>query len=388
MRTYNETHPWITFRVDLRSLDYRLWLLLGEAKSKCQHISGVPLLPATAEQLHQIYLAKGVLATTAIEGNTLTENEVRQRIEGKLKLPPSKEYLGQEIDNIIVACNEIGNYVFPGTSTHLTVEAIKHYNQLVLKNLPLDSDVMPGEVRAYNVGVGRYRGVPSEDCEFLLEKLVDWLNEEFKPPEAGYRLIFGLLKAIIAHLYLAWIHPFGDGNGRTARLVELQILLASGVPTAAAHLLSNFYNQTRSEYYRQLDLASRSGGDVIPFIHYAVQGFVDGLKEQLDYIQQQQLYVHWVNYVHDRFRDKDSTTETRRRRFVLDLTARRSPVPFSEIRHISPRIAEAFAGKTDKTIQRDLRALEEMNLIQRTNQGIRAKTEIIQAFLPGTRLEE
>lgn len=67
-----------------------------------------------------------------------------------------------------------------------------------------------------------------------------------------------ILKAIAAHLYLAWIHPF-DGNGRTARLMELRLLLAAGVTTPATHLLSNHYNLTRGEYYRQLDAASRTG---------------------------------------------------------------------------------------------------------------------------------
>ena len=56
------------------------------------------------------------------------------------------------------------------------------------------------------------------------------------------------------------------------------ILVISGVPAPAAHLLSNHYNQTRSEYYRQLGRASQSGGDVLPFITYAVRGFVDGLR--------------------------------------------------------------------------------------------------------------
>jgi Fic family protein len=68
----------------------------------------------------------------------------------------------------------------------------------------------------------------------------------------------------------------------------------------AAHLLSNHYNETRSEYYRQLDMASRSGGDVIPFIRYAMQGFVDGLRDQINLVRDQQLHVAWINFVYDR----------------------------------------------------------------------------------------
>ncbi|MBI4725858.1 hypothetical protein HY768_01300 [candidate division TA06 bacterium] len=51
--------------------------------------------------MHLIYLAKGVAATTAIEGNSLSEEQVLQHMEGTLKLPPSKKYLAQEVDNII-----------------------------------------------------------------------------------------------------------------------------------------------------------------------------------------------------------------------------------------------------------------------------------------------
>ncbi|MBI3959218.1 MAG: hypothetical protein HY328_10450 [Chloroflexi bacterium] len=142
------------FQLDLRQFDYHLWLMLGEAESKCQHISGVPLLPGVAEMLHQIYLAKGALATTAIEGNTLTEEQVMQRLQGQLQLPPSKHYLGQEIDNIVQACNQIADEIFQGRSTGLDVESFKADNRQVLKGLAVAEGVEPGVIRSYSVGVG------------------------------------------------------------------------------------------------------------------------------------------------------------------------------------------------------------------------------------------
>jgi Fic family protein len=388
MLTYQETHPWITFRLNLRGASYKLWMLLGEAESKCQHIVGVPLLPDIADHLHQVFLAKGVLATTAIEGNTLTEEEVLRRIEGKLELPPSKQYLGQEVDNIVEACNLIAaSQIFGDEPIDLNVEDIKAYNRLVLKDLPLGEDVVPGEFRQHSVMVGRYRGAPPQDCRYLLERLCEWLNNDFNIPGVN-KVALGILKAIVAHVYIAWIHPFGDGNGRTARLIEFKILLSVGVPTTSAHLLSNHYNLTRSEYYRQLDQAHRSGGDILPFVEYALQGFVDGLKEQIDIIKQQQLKVHWINYIHSIFRDKDGVANTRRRRLVIDLTDQDDPVPPSKVRHISPRIAEDYAGKTDKTVMRDINYLIEMNLVKKTKKGFQAKTETMIAFLPKTRLKQ
>ena len=380
-RTFQETHPWINFELDLRNADYTLWIQLGEAQAKCEQVAGVPLLPSVARYLYQVFLAKGALATTAIEGNTLSEEDALKLIKGELELPPSKEYLGQEIKNIVNACNMVADSVLSGELTELTLDGIRELNTIVLHDLPLKEDVYPGQIREHDVGVGRYRGAPTQDCEFLLKKLCSWLNVKSFLPGEEHRIASGILKAIVAHLYLAWIHPFGDGNGRTARLIECLFLLSSGIPMAAAHLLSNHYNQTQTEYYRQLDQASSSGGEVIPFIKYALQGFIDGLDEQNQTIKGQQFHVHWINYVHSRFRDKDSPTDIRRRRLVIDLTESAEPVPIAELRHISPRIAEAYAGKTDRTIRRDVNALAEMGLLKRSDEGVGIRRERMSAFL-------
>lgn len=387
MRTYERTHPWISFRVDLTRAGPELWLWLGEAASKCEHLSRVPLRPATARQLHELYLAKGVAATTAIEGNTLSEADVLKAVEGRLEVPPSKEYLKQEVDNVIGACNAIGDQVAHGRLPPVTPELLCRYNRQVLERLPRGEDVVPGELRTHSVVVGNvYRGAPAEDVPYLLERLCEWLNgPDFQPAEgAGEELatVYATLRAILAHLYLAWIHPFGDGNGRTARLLEFHILLGAGVPSPAAHLLSNHYNQTRAEYYRQLDLASRSGGDLLPFVRYAVRGLVDGLRAQLEFVWEQQWDVVWRNYVHERFQQQNSPSHVRQRHLALDLGARADWVPVGEVAELTPRLAKAYAGKTPKTVQRDLNALAAMDLVEREARRVRARREVILSFLP------
>ena len=381
MRTFEKTHPWLKFSVDLSRASANLWIALGECRSKCEHIAGVPLRPGTAKYLYQLYLAKGVLATTAIEGNTLSEEEVLQHLEGKLKLPPSREYLAQEIDNIVAGCNLILKELQEEKPLVLSSSRIKTLNRMVLSNLKLEEGVVPGEIRGYAVGVARYKAPPAEDCEHLLDRLCGWRNSEAFEPKPGMEIVYAILKAVIAHLYLAWIHPFGDGNGRTARLVEFQILMASGVPAPAAHLLSNHYNQTRTEYYRQLDQASRSGGDALPFVIYAAQGFLDGLRSQLQVIRAQQWDVAWRNYVHEKFSDQKSPSAVRRRHLVLDLSQVAEPVPFSKLPEVSPRVAAAYARKTSKTLSRDINALQEMELLIKEKGSFRARKELILAFL-------
>ena len=144
----------------------------------------IQLRPDAAAELHELYLAKGIMATAAIEGNTLSEEEVERRIKGDLKLPPSKEYLGTEIDNILEACNLILQEVVRDGVTGVSAEDLWRYNGLVLKGLKVDEDVVPGEVRRHSVGVGRYRGAPAEDCEYLLERLCQWLSgSDFEAPK-------------------------------------------------------------------------------------------------------------------------------------------------------------------------------------------------------------
>ena len=179
---------------------------------------------------------------------------------------------------------------------------------------------MPGEIRRHSVTVGRYLGAPAGG-------LPASPRTSFAPgsrapdftPQGGLELVYAISKAVVAHVYLAWIHPFGDGNGRTARLVEFQILMVAGVPTPAAHLLSNHYNQTRAEYYRQLDAASRSGGNLIPFIDYAVQGFVDALRAQIEVIRTQQWDVAWRDFVYRSFGANPPAPHARQCQLVLAL---------------------------------------------------------------------
>ena len=378
---YLRTHPWLTFRLDLQEADHNFWMLLAEAYAKSQFIVDMPLLPDVAEWLHGLTLVRGVLATTAIEGNTLTEQEVADRLEGKLELPPSREYLGKEVDNIAEACNLINSRLHEGASRDLSPKDIRELNRIVLKDLPLNDDVLPGELRKHRAVVGRYLAAPPEDLDYLLNRLCNFLNK-FLDESGRYRAAYCILKSIVAHLYLAWIHPFGDGNGRTARLVEFQILSSSGYPTTAAHLLSNHYNKTRTEYYRQLDRASKSSGNIIPFLEYAIEGFRDGLDEQLEVIRDQQLEVHWINYVYNQFSSRHKERDRRIRRLVLDLTDRKAPIERGKVRGISPRVSEYYLGKSERTIQRDLSELKEMGLILESDGEIRVNLRLMFSLFP------
>ena len=391
-RGYEHSHPWISFTVDLRPAAVRVWSLLGQAVAGCRQIAETALPPLAAAEMYRLYLSRGARATTAIEGNTLSEAQVRARLDGQLELPLSQEYLGREVDNVLDACERIWQEISGGHVPRLSPDLLADYNRRVLSGLEehLDEGVVAGEIPRHRVAVAGYQGAPRGDCAYLLSRMCPWLEQE---PAAGTfahapdnRIAGGLLQAILAHLYLAWIHPFGDGNGRTARLVEFMLLARSGVPAPTAHLLSNHYNQTRTEYYRQLDRSSRANagrGDPLEFLCYALQGFVDGVHEQCAYVGRIQLAIAWEHLVYETFHAEPPTgANARRRTLVLALGVAEHPVPKSKIPELTPALARAYATKTAKTLTRDLNWLRERDLVQRTGQGYRARVDRMRSFQP------
>lgn len=388
-RTYSKTHPWISFKFDLGKLTGEDLIRLGEALARCDHIANVALPPAVSAELHQLYMVKGVLASVQIEGNSLSEEQAFAHVKGHLNLPESQEYQQKEFDNVAAACAMVAGEVYAGTELRLTTGRIRQFNKMVLDGLPPGEDVMPGEIRTKSVVVGNvYQGAPAIDCEYLLDQLCGWLDQLLTDADAagpeGSRVV-GVIRAVLAHLYLAWIHPFGDGNGRTARLIEFQLLLAAGFPTPACHLLANYYMKTRGRYYQVLRETSQGAGyPVWRFASYAIQGFVEELRGTLDRIQQFQLSLAWETIIGEAYLGKTAETASRRRELLRTLPAGGPGdfTPISSLNRLSPDLAALYAVKTTKTMTRDINALQQAGLIVRNGNAIRPNFEQLFAFLP------
>ncbi len=390
-REYRRTHPWISFRHHLERADPLHWSLLGEAAARCDHVAHAVLPPAGARELHRLYLIKGARATTAIEGNTLSEEQIAAQLDGQLELPLSQEYLKREVDNVLRAVHDIFAEIMSGEPPALTPDWIAGANRRLLAGLEehLEEGVVPGEIPAHHVGVLRYRGAPRRDCALLLDRLCAWLEGDgwpVRPDRQEDRLASAILRAVFVHLYIAWIHPYGDGNGRTARLAEFMILAREGVPSPCAHLLSNHYNLTWAEYYRQLDRSSRANsgrGDPLGFLLYSLQGFVDGLREQSEFIAGIQLKLAWEHFVYGEFQGIPSSPAMRRRREVTLVLGRVSaPVRKRAIPDLSPDLARLYAEKTSKTLTRDMNWLVNREFLEKGEDGYRAKVESMRAFQP------
>ena len=360
--------------------------LLGQCCAYIDSMLNIPIQPGYHQQLLTVSLNKGALATTAIEGNTLTEEELAQILKG-IDLAPSKKYQQQEVKNIIDAFNTILDEVIRDKSQAIiSPELIKRFNKMVGRDIGEAFGGNPGHFRRRNVTVGAYRPPPFEEVEGLVNKLCDWLLREF---HYGQEQNFddAAIEAIATHIYIAWIHPFLDGNGRTARLLEFYLLMRAGVPNIASHVLSNHYNNTRTEYYRQLQNASETG-NLSAFIEYALEGFRDGLENINKIIHKNQTESTWKNYVHDeveKMQDdgKNERTMRRIRQLAYYIPADRF-YSTEEIKYLNSRIAKEYINLSAFTLRRDLELLVEKKLLVMEKSKFSANYKLLQNFLPET----
>jgi Fic family protein len=359
--------------------------LLGECVGLIAALGNTPILPENRARLLEVSLVRGAQATTAIEGNTLTTQQIEELRKG-VKLPPSKEYLGREVENVISALNYVLEKLVVRSDIELiTPQLIRQFHEMIGRAIGEAFAARPGAFRRSNVVVGAYRPPGFEEVPALIERLCKWLSEEFRfGPDQS--LPTAIVQAVVTHVYVVWIHPFADGNGRTARLLEFYLLMRAGVPNIASHILSNHYNTTRTMYYRQIELATEQG-DLSNFLIYAVQGLRDGLYETLTHVQDSLLRVSWRNHIFDTFnREKGkggklNTASSRRRELIL-LWPPGETIRTNDSSTIRREIAALYHRLSAKTLLRDLHALVELKLLLETKEGFMPNLDLLRANLP------
>ena len=108
----------------------------------------------------------------------------------------------------------------------------------------------------------------------------------------------------------------------------------AGVPLTAAHLLTSYYNDTRTAYYDKLNISRRKRNGELEFIRYAVRGFADAPDNQVNSILEEQLSITWVNYIHTVCFGGRLTLALRRRRdLLLEISSFERSIPLKELRY-------------------------------------------------------
>ncbi|GBN37702.1 Adenosine monophosphate-protein transferase Fic [Araneus ventricosus] len=188
--------------------------------------------------------------TLALEGNTMSLSETRAVVETKTAIPGKSIMEHNEILGLESALRYM-NKTLVNISERLTVFDILEIHKRVLGHVdPLSA----GTFRRSQVFVGEYVPPPASEVEYLMEQFVEWLQSD------NMQLLHPVKRAAVVHYRLAHIHPFVDGNGRTARLLMNLILMRAGYPPVIIR------KQDRSVYYSTLQMANE--GDIRPFIRF------------------------------------------------------------------------------------------------------------------------
>jgi len=366
------------------TLTARSTFLLGQCEAYVQSIGRTPILPELHQKLLTVSLIKGARATTAIEGNTLTEEEVERVHKGE-HIAPSKEYQEIEVRNILDAFNDLmDEIIIDKRSEMVSPGLIKKLHLKVGKNLGENFESIPGKFRQSARNVATYKCPDHEDIEELIDSFCAWIQKEFHY-DKEQQFSDCIIQAIASHVYLEWIHPFGDGNGRTGRLLEFYILIRGGNPDIASHLLSNHYNETRAKYYTELENAGNKR-NLTEFIEYALEGLRDGLDNIIDKLQNGQIGITWHKFIYDTFAKKPFTTPHQKAMFKrqreLILAFEPGDYTLDQVSEMNPSIAKKYATLSVKTLKRDLDELMKLELIIQDGTLYSPNIHLIRQYFP------
>ena len=253
--------------------------LLEVAETKSV-VSRTPILPRQEAKLRKQALIRMIHSSTSIEGNILNRYEVEKVLANEKVDAPERDIF--EVKNYRDALRYISKLV--EDKKKITVSAILEIHRLATKNT-LDKDKC-GKFRKRKVFVVSrrgnkiikvaYTGPDAKQVPKLAKDLAAWLKKTEREN------ICPVIVAAIAHSEIAAIHPFADGNGRTARLLATLILYQRGYDFRKMFALEDYYNQNRPAYYKAIHLGKnyqeRVKADLTDWLEYFIGGFKSEMR--------------------------------------------------------------------------------------------------------------
>lgn len=188
------------------------------------------------------------LGSARIEGNhTTLADYVESHIDNQTI--PSEQL--DEIYNIEKAMSFIDQHFQAGDQ--INQHFIKELHALAVKGLTKEGDKTPGQYRQHQVAIAQSDHLPPEFFRVpdYMEELVTFINNNDKPK-------YDLMKIALAHHRFSWIHPFGNGNGRTVRLLTYALLVKYGFNVQTGGRILNptaVFCSDRNHYYEMLSQA-------------------------------------------------------------------------------------------------------------------------------------
>jgi len=209
---------------------------------------------------------RNVHASTAIEGNPLTLEQVRALEEGRPLAATKGERPQREVLNYFAGLRYV--------ERHAATKTISHDHVLRLHRILADRVMDQGQAGRYRtiaVRVGRYVPPAPGDVSGLMFELLKWWSEKASE-------LSPVLSSAILHYRFEAIHPFADGNGRTGRALALWELYRRGFDTHHIFSVDEYYWEDRLRYYAALTAVRREGDDLTGWLEYCAEGLRQTLE--------------------------------------------------------------------------------------------------------------
>lgn len=240
-------------------------------------ILNAPLIPKWEINLRKEAILNSAHASTAIEGNSLNIEDVSALANGREIMARRKDK--QEVLNYLNALKKI-----PYFSTNpLELEDLLEIHK-ILTNDTLESPEDVGVLRNKQVYIGRSDGsvvfMPpaTEEVPNLINNFLDWFNSD------EVLNINPIIVAGLTHYELVRIHPFIDGNGRTARVIATLVLYKFGFDLKRFFTLDDYYDMDRQSYYHALGNVNQETLDLTQWLEYFIEGVavsINKVKEKV-----------------------------------------------------------------------------------------------------------
>lgn len=253
---------------------------IGRIEASKEIIENAPLVPAYEAKFRQEAIIRTVHHGTHIEGNELDTGEVAAVLEGDDVSARDRDI--QEVLNY----RRVLNYIDRKSKQTGEKDLLAIHKLTVEKVLPQDKagKYRNSQVVVKNSKTGEISFKPPQASEVseMCKDFFAWLSSE-KSEE-----VHPVLAAGIVHYVLAYIHPFVDGNGRTARALATMVLFARGYDIKKFFSLEEYFDRDAPKYYKTLQTVSNqkvsalSELDLTPWLEY----FCEGLAEELSRVKE------------------------------------------------------------------------------------------------------
>ena len=248
--------------------------LIAEARTI---ILNVPLVPKWKISLRREALLKSAHSSTAIEGNPLSYEEVSALAEGREVMVSRKDK--QEVLNYLEALERIPEFAkkYPFQNNDL-LDIHKIVTKDTLENPKDEGSFRNRQVVVANKATGEiiFKPPPTKQVPRLVNEFFLWYNSK------NANEIDSVIKAGLVHYEIVRIHPFIDGNGRTARILATLTLYMRGFDTKRYFALDDYYDHDRRSYYEVLSRVDTNTINLTEWLEYFTEGVVISSKAVKD----------------------------------------------------------------------------------------------------------